>query len=133
MIQYRHAGVNDFYDGPIANAMIQALQAQNGTMTPEDLQYYTAVTRTPASITYPDYKLTACSTSSRGGVVLSKMKRIECYSDVEDSSILNLSTHRLKRQGLHKRYATGRSGENDGFILIRFREPILETRSSCLD
>ncbi|KAL8970214.1 MAG: hypothetical protein Q9197_003927 [Variospora fuerteventurae] len=88
-------GVNAFYDGPIANAMTQALQAHNGTTTLEDLQNYTTVTRTPASITYRDYKLIACSAPSGGGVVSISMKTIECYSGVRDSSGLKLSTHRL--------------------------------------
>ncbi|KAI4112950.1 MAG: hypothetical protein LQ345_005975 [Seirophora villosa] len=88
-------GVNAFYDGPIANATIQALQAQNGTMTLDDLKNYTAVIRKPASITYRDYKLTACSAPSGGGVVLSVMKTIEGYPDIGDPSSLNLSTHRL--------------------------------------
>ena len=64
-------GVDAFYSGPIANATIQALQRANGTMTLDDLKNYTVAIRKPASFTYRDYRLTACSAPSRGEVALS--------------------------------------------------------------
>lgn len=88
-------GANVFYTGPIANATIQALQAANGTMTLGDLRNYTVAIRKPASITYRDYKLTACSAPSSGEVALSVMKTIEGYPDIGNPATLNLSTHRL--------------------------------------
>ena len=88
-------GADAFYKGPIANATIQALQAQNGTMTLEDLANYTVAIRKPAQITYRDYKLTACSAPSSGEVALSVMKTVEGYQGFGDPASLNLSTHRL--------------------------------------
>ncbi|KAI4150156.1 MAG: hypothetical protein L6R39_002330 [Caloplaca ligustica] len=88
-------GANAFYIGPIANATIQALRAENGTMTLQDLKNYTVAIRKPASITYRDYKLTACSAPSSGEVALSVMKTIEGYQDIGNPATLNLSTHRL--------------------------------------
>ena len=88
-------GVNAFYTGPIANATIRALQARNGTMTLNDLKNYTVAIRNPASITYRDYKLTACSAPSSGEVALSVLKTIEGYPDIGSPATTNLSTHRL--------------------------------------
>ncbi|KAL8682876.1 MAG: hypothetical protein Q9186_001122 [Xanthomendoza sp. 1 TL-2023] len=88
-------GANAFYTGPIANATIQALQRANGTMTFNDLKNYTVAIRKPASITYRDYKITACSAPSSGEVTLSVLKKIEGYPDIGSPAALNISTHRL--------------------------------------
>ncbi|KAI4250752.1 MAG: hypothetical protein L6R42_008643 [Xanthoria sp. 1 TBL-2021] len=88
-------GADAFYSGPIANATIQALQRAKGTMTLDDLKNYTVAIRKPASITYRDYRLTACSAPSSGEVALSVLKKIEGYPDIGSPAALNLSTHRL--------------------------------------
>ena len=61
-------GPNAFYEGPIANATIKALQAAGGTMTLDDLKNYTVAIRKPAQIDYRGYKLTSCSAPSSGYV-----------------------------------------------------------------
>jgi gamma-glutamyltranspeptidase/glutathione hydrolase len=88
-------GPDAFYEGPIAEATIRALQAQNGTMTLEDLKNYTVALRKPSSITYRDYKLTSCSAPSGGEVALAVLKIMEGYSEVGCPSNVNLTTHRL--------------------------------------
>ena len=88
-------GADAFYSGPIGNATIQALQRGNGTMTLEDLKNYTVAIRKPASVTYRDYRLTACSAPSSGEVALSVLKKIEGYPDIGSPAALNISTHRL--------------------------------------
>jgi gamma-glutamyltranspeptidase/glutathione hydrolase len=88
-------GPDAFYKGPIAEATIRALQAGNGTMTLEDLANYTIAIRKPSTITYGDYKLTACSTPSGGNVALAALKFMEGYPGVGDPSNINLTTHRL--------------------------------------
>lgn len=88
-------GPDAFYEGPIAEATIKALQAKNGTMTLEDLKNYTVAIREPSTITYRGYKLTACSAPSGGEVALTILKIMEGYSDVGDASNTNLTTHRL--------------------------------------
>ncbi|KAF2015877.1 gamma-glutamyltranspeptidase-like protein [Aaosphaeria arxii CBS 175.79] len=88
-------GPDAFYEGPIAEATIKALQAANGTMTLEDLKNYTVALRKPSTITYRDYKLTSCSAPSGGGVALSVLKIMEGYSGVGDPENVNLTTHRL--------------------------------------
>lgn len=88
-------GPDAFYNGPIAEATIRALQAANGTMTIEDLKNYTVAMRKPSTITYRDYKLTACSAPSGGEVALASLKIMEGYTQVGDPENLNLTTHRL--------------------------------------
>jgi gamma-glutamyltranspeptidase/glutathione hydrolase len=88
-------GPDAFYNGPIAEATIRALQAKGGIMTLEDLQNYTVALRKPFSITYRDYKVTSTSAPSGGPVVLSILKTMEGYSNVGDPANINLTTHRL--------------------------------------
>jgi len=88
-------GPDTFYEGPIAEATIRALQAANGTMTLEDLKNYTVAIRKPSTITYRDYKLTSCSAPSGGEVALAVLKILEGYSGIGDPATVNLTTHRL--------------------------------------
>ncbi|KAF2797682.1 gamma-glutamyltranspeptidase 1 precursor [Melanomma pulvis-pyrius CBS 109.77] len=88
-------GPDAFYEGPIAEATIRALQAQNGTMTLDDLKNYTVAIRRPSTITYRDYKLTSCSAPSGGEVALAVLKILEGYSGIGDPAAVNLTTHRL--------------------------------------
>ena len=88
-------GPDAFYTGAIAETTIAALRKHNGTMTLKDLREYKVAIRKPASITYRDYKLTACSAPSSGTVALSVLKVIEGYKDIGLAAQINVSTHRL--------------------------------------
>lgn len=88
-------GANAFYEGPIAEATIRALQKANGTMTLEDLKNYTVAIRKPATIDYRGYQLTSCSAPSGGNVALAVLKIMEGYEGVGDADNVNLTTHRL--------------------------------------
>ncbi len=88
-------GPDAFYEGPLAESMIAALQKANGTMTMEDLKNYTVAIRKPVEIEYRGYKLHSCGAPSSGPVALAVMKIVEGYKDFGWSSSLNLSTHRL--------------------------------------
>lgn len=74
--------------------MIDAIQASNGTMTLQDLSDYKIVSRPAVSINYRDFKLFSTSAPSSGAIALSTFKTIEGYT-MNNSSLLNLSTHRL--------------------------------------
>ena len=88
-------GPDAFYQGPIAEATIAAVQAANGTMTLEDLRNYTVAIRETANITYRGYRLFSCSAPSSGEVALAVLKVLELYPDFYHTGMLNLSTHRL--------------------------------------
>lgn len=133
-------GPDAFYKGPLAEATIRALQAANGTMTLEDLANYTVAIRKPSSITYGNYKLTACSAPSGGSVTLAALKFMEGYSGVGDPLNANLTTHRLDES---MRFAYGMRTElgDPSFVkgLDTFQQQMLsnataaEVRSKILD
>ncbi|KAH7304747.1 gamma-glutamyltransferase 1 [Stachybotrys elegans] len=88
-------GADAFYNGPIAEATIAALQRSNGTMVLRDLQDYSILTRDPAQITYRGHKLTSSSAPASGVVALSVLNIINGYEGFDDPAQVNVSTHRL--------------------------------------
>jgi gamma-glutamyltranspeptidase/glutathione hydrolase len=103
-----HEGPDAFYEGPLAESLINAIQAKNGTMTLDDLKNYTVAIRKPSTIDYRGYKLTACSAPSGGEVALASLKIMEGYSGVGDPATINLTTHRLDES---MRFAYGMRAE----------------------
>ncbi|OJJ81661.1 gamma-glutamyltransferase [Aspergillus glaucus CBS 516.65] len=88
-------GPDVFYSGPIAEATIRAVQLANGTMTLDDLQDYTAVTRDTAQIDYRNFTVTSTTAPTSGAIGLSILKILEGYGDFFAPDSVNLSTHRL--------------------------------------
>ncbi|GAB1203828.1 hypothetical protein APSETT445_002468 [Aspergillus pseudonomiae] len=88
-------GPDAFYTGPIAETMIQALQAANGTMTLEDLRNYTIAIRDISQIDYRGYKVTGTTAPSSGTVALNILKVLDTYDSFMVPDNVNLSTHRL--------------------------------------
>ncbi|KAH6651569.1 gamma-glutamyltranspeptidase [Truncatella angustata] len=87
-------GAEVFYTGPIANYTIAALQADNGTMTLEDMENYEAIVRQPINITYRGYKLFSSGAPSSGAVCLSTLKTMETFP-TDDTPKSNLTLHRF--------------------------------------
>ncbi|KAE8353868.1 gamma-glutamyltranspeptidase [Aspergillus coremiiformis] len=90
-----NTGPDAFYSGPIAETMIQALQADNGIMTVEDLHNYTVALRSTAQIDYRGYKITGTTAPSSGAVALNILKILDTYENFMAPNNVNLSTHRL--------------------------------------
>jgi gamma-glutamyltranspeptidase/glutathione hydrolase len=89
-------GPDAFYTGPMAETMINAIQAANGTMTVEDLKNYTVAIRNTSMIDYRGYKIASTTAPSSGIVALSILKILSTYKGLFDSEkSLNLSTHRM--------------------------------------
>ncbi|OZJ02774.1 hypothetical protein BZG36_03481 [Bifiguratus adelaidae] len=85
-------GPNVFYEGPLAEAFVKAVQERGGIMTLEDLKNYKAKSRVPITIKYRDYKLTSCTAPSGGPIVLSALNILQNYNlNISDT---NLTTHR---------------------------------------
>lgn len=84
-----------FYEGPIAEATIRALQKANGTMTLEDLRGYKAVVRNISQIDYRGYRVTSTTTPSSGTVALNMLKVLDTYGPLFGPDNVNLSTHRM--------------------------------------
>ncbi|OJJ42897.1 hypothetical protein ASPZODRAFT_1231939 [Penicilliopsis zonata CBS 506.65] len=88
-------GPDAFYTGPIAQTMINAVQAANGTMTLDDLKDYNVVIRNVSQIDYRGYKIASTTAPSSGIVALSILKILETYDDFFAPGTVNLSTHRM--------------------------------------
>ncbi|KAL4893284.1 gamma-glutamyltranspeptidase-domain-containing protein [Aspergillus ambiguus] len=88
-------GPDALYSGPIAETMIQALQAANGTMTLDDLANYTVAIRNVSQIDYRGYTITSTTAPSSGIVAMSILKIVDTYDAFFTPSNVNLSTHRL--------------------------------------
>ncbi|OOQ83174.1 gamma-glutamyltranspeptidase [Penicillium brasilianum] len=89
-------GPDAFYTGPIAETMINAIQAANGTMTVEDLKNYTVAIRNTSQIDYRGYKITSTTAPSSGIVALSILKILSTYQGLFGSGkSINISTHRM--------------------------------------
>lgn len=88
-------GPDAFYSGPIAESMIRATKAANGTMTLDDLRDYEVIVRDTKEIDYRGYKITSTSAPSSGSIALSILKIVEGYQDFFSAETTHLSTHRL--------------------------------------
>jgi gamma-glutamyltranspeptidase/glutathione hydrolase len=88
-------GPDVFYKGPLAEATVAALQAENGTMTVADMEDYAVTIRPTVNITYRGYQLFSGGAPSSGQVALSVLKTVEGYGDFFHPDQLNLSTHRM--------------------------------------
>lgn len=88
-------GADAFYSGPLAEAMIAALAADNGTMTMEDLRNYTVAIRDVAQIDYRGFKVYSTTAPSSGIVTLNVLKVLDMYDDFFAPGTVNLSTHRM--------------------------------------
>jgi gamma-glutamyltranspeptidase/glutathione hydrolase len=69
-------GPAGFYDGVTAQKLVDAIRADGGIMTLDDLKSYLPVIRTPVRGTYRGYDLVSMPLPSSGGVVLVEMLNI---------------------------------------------------------
>jgi gamma-glutamyltranspeptidase/glutathione hydrolase len=69
-------GAAGFYEGPVADKLIAAMQAQGGIMTHEDLRKYHAVEREPLVGTYRGFKVVTMPPPSSGGVHVVQMLNV---------------------------------------------------------
>lgn len=125
-------GPQAFYEGPIAESMIRAVQAANGTMTIEDLKNYSVVSREPVSVDYGNFKLRSNRLPSSGPVALSVMNILAGFVDEQEDKGLNLSTHRLSEAF---RFAYGQRSEmgDPDFVegLEEFQDELLTTTAAA--
>ena len=74
-------GKAGFYEGPVADALIQRVQATGGIITHEDLLSYKPVWRDPVNFKYKDLSIYTMAPPSSGGICLGQiMKMIEPYN-----------------------------------------------------
>lgn len=86
-------GVDAFYEGAFADAMVRALEQKGGIMTTEDVKNYSIVIREPSQINYRGGKITSGSAPSSGAVVATIMNILSGYDFIGDQTHVNESTH----------------------------------------
>ncbi|PYH78942.1 gamma-glutamyltranspeptidase [Aspergillus uvarum CBS 121591] len=88
-------GADAFYSGYIAETMVNAVQAANGTMTLDDLRSYAIAIRNISQIDYRGYQITSTTAPSSGIVALNVLKVLDTYDSFLAADNVNLSIHRL--------------------------------------
>ena len=88
-------GAGAFYTGAIAQSIVDAVRADNGSMTLEDVRNYAVAVREVAEIDYRGYRVASTTAPSSGIVALSVLKVLENYDDLFAPDNVNLSTHRM--------------------------------------
>ena len=69
-------GVDAFYRGPIAAAVVRASQAHGGILTKTDFEKYTVTESAPISCIYRGYSVISAPPPSSGGVTLCEMLQV---------------------------------------------------------
>jgi gamma-glutamyltranspeptidase / glutathione hydrolase len=93
-------GPSAFYEGPIAEKLVAAVQTAGGVMTKEDLKAYRAIERVPVRGVYRGYDIVSMPPPSSGGVELVEMLNIlEGYDLTRDNQaqVLHLMIEAMKR------------------------------------
>lgn len=123
-------GANAFYEGPIAEATIRAVQLANGSMTLDDMSQYDIISREPVSIDYRGYKMFSTGAPSSGAVALNTFKIIEGYN-MSDSDNLKLNTHRLD-EAIKFSYGSRNELGDPDFVegIVDFQTQMLDTASA---
>jgi gamma-glutamyltranspeptidase/glutathione hydrolase len=92
-------GPRAFYEGPLAERIVDAVRGANGLMTLEDLKSYRAVERKPVRGTYRGYDIVSMPPPSSGGALLIEMLNILEGDSLRtrDAATLHLIAETMKR------------------------------------
>lgn len=109
-------GADAFYSGPLAEHLINALRAENGTMTLKDMADYRVAIGNVSQIEYRGYKIASTTAPSSGTIALSILKILEGYKDLFSENTVNISTHHLDEA---MRFGYGEVSDPQSHILRR--------------
>jgi gamma-glutamyltranspeptidase/glutathione hydrolase len=93
-------GPRAFYEGPIAEKLVQAVRAAGGIMTADDLKNYRPLIRRPVRGTYRGHRIVSMPPSSSGGVLLIEMLNIlDGYKlgELDEAARLHLMIEAMRR------------------------------------
>ncbi|KAF9777737.1 gamma-glutamyltranspeptidase [Thelephora terrestris] len=90
-------GADAFYTGSIAENIVSTASSNGGIITLDDLENYSALTRTPVNITYRGNRIFSTVAPSSGAVVLSALKVFEAWPATAkvDDPAYDIVAHRL--------------------------------------
>jgi len=97
IVRYGTAG---FYEGPVAQAMIEAVNQAGGAWTAADLSGYRVIEREPVQFNYRGARITAAALPSAGGIALAQcLAMLDAFSlgQVGEPDTDHLVTESLRR------------------------------------
>lgn len=95
MERIANEGSSAFYTGPIAESIINTIQATNGTMTLEDLRDYEVISRPVITTPYRGLELHGIGSPAGGAVSLNILKIMEQYDPAGWREDRGLTVHRF--------------------------------------
>ncbi|HEY0973842.1 MAG TPA: gamma-glutamyltransferase [Solimonas sp.] len=93
-------GRNGFYDGPVAERLLAAVQAGGGLWTAGDLRRYAVVEREPLVSYFRDYRIVSSPPPSAGGLALAQLfQQLEVlgWRDTPDAASRHVLVESLRR------------------------------------
>lgn len=96
---------SDFYEGETARKLAEAMAANGGLITLEDLRSYKAVERVPLTGKYKDFQITTAPPPSSGGVGLLQMLGVLEGSGFEKGGWSAASTVHFVAEAMRRYYA----------------------------
>ena len=98
-------GPAGFYEGPVAEAIVAAVNARGGAMTPADLAGYEAKLREPVHGTFEGYDIVSMPPPSSGGVHLVQMLNILEGAPLAEYGLNSAATVHLMAEAARRAYA----------------------------
>jgi len=95
LLEIAHNGPDVFYEGYMAQSMIDAVQESGGIMTMDDLKEYSVKKRAVSKTTYRGYKVFSTTAPTSGTMALSILKILEGFEDLWHPQTEILSLHRI--------------------------------------
>jgi gamma-glutamyltranspeptidase/glutathione hydrolase len=100
-------GRKAYYEGPIARAIAQVIQAAGGCMTEADLAAHTSTWETPSSVTYRGYRVYECPPNGQGITALIALNLLEGF-DLSSLGLLSPEALHLQIEALRLAFADAR-------------------------
>lgn len=101
----RDKGRAGFYEGPVANMIVQEMKAGKGIITKNDLKNYKAIWRIPVMGIYKGYKLISMPPPSSGGICLLQLFKMVEPFDIQKLGRATPATIHLMTEAERRAYA----------------------------
>jgi gamma-glutamyltranspeptidase/glutathione hydrolase len=95
-------GAGDFYEGEIANKLVEAVHASGGVMSFRDLRDYKAIWRAPVRITFRGADIYSVAPPAAGGLVLGEILKIAGGLDLSGPNYCHLLLESERRAAIDR-------------------------------
>ena len=105
LIQIRDNKRQGFYEGKVAEKIVQYVNANFGIISLEDLKNYESIWRTPITFDYKNYSITSMGPPSSGGILIAQLfGAVESYP-INDWGFQDIKTTHLMIEAEKRAYA----------------------------